>query len=146
MPQSAVHAGAFDAEAIINPVLTVGPSFRRWATALGGVVAWALFAWVWQLTHGLGSTHLGRPVYWGLYITNFVFFIGVSHAGTLEPPAPADPDQWVKSRTPGKKKRLTFAIPLELHARMKVACARRGTSMVAELEALLEKHYPPEER
>src|SRR6266542_3680741 len=83
MPQSAVHAGAFDAEAIINPVLTVGPSFRRWATALGGVVAWALFAWVWQLTHGLGSTHLGRPVYWGLYITNFVFFIGVSHAGTL---------------------------------------------------------------
>jgi hypothetical protein len=29
---------------------------------------------------------------------------------------------------------------------MKVACARRGTSMVAELEALLEKHYPPEER
>ena len=23
------------------------------------------------------------PVYWGLYITNFVFFIGISHAGTL---------------------------------------------------------------
>ncbi len=83
MPRSAVHADAFDAEPIINAVLTVGPSFRRWATALGGVVAWALFAWVWQLTHGLGATHLGRPVYWGLYITNFVFFIGVSHAGTL---------------------------------------------------------------
>lgn len=83
MRQSAVHADAFDAEPIINAVLTVGPSFRRWATALGGVVAWALFAWIWQLTHGLGATHLGRPVYWGLYITNFVFFIGVSHAGTL---------------------------------------------------------------
>ena len=61
-----------------------------------------------------------------------------------EPPAPT-PEQWVQSRG-GKKKRLTFAIPAELHARMKIACVRRGTSMVAELEALLERHYPPEER
>ena len=83
MPQSNAHAGAFDAGPIIAPILTVGPSFRRWATALGCVIAWAMFAWVWQVTHGLGETHLGRPVYWGLYITNFVFFIGVSHAGTL---------------------------------------------------------------
>jgi Ni/Fe-hydrogenase subunit HybB-like protein len=75
--------GAFDIEPILRPVLTVGPSFRRWAAAFGAVIVWALFAWVWQLTHGLGATHLGRPVYWGLYITNFVFFIGVSHAGTL---------------------------------------------------------------
>ncbi len=70
-------------EAIVAPILSVGPKFKIWAAALGGVVAWALFAWIWQLTHGLGATHLGRPVYWGLYITNFVFFIGVSHAGTL---------------------------------------------------------------
>ena len=70
-------------DAILAPVLTVGPQFRLWATALAGVVAWAVFAWVWQLTHGLGATNLGRPVYWGLYITNFVFFVGVSHAGTL---------------------------------------------------------------
>jgi len=70
-------------EAIITPILTVGRQFRIWAVALAGVIAWALFAWIWQLSHGLGVTHLGRPVYWGLYITNFVFFIGVSHAGTL---------------------------------------------------------------
>ncbi len=70
-------------DAIIAPVLTVGRQFRLWAMALAGVVAWAAFAWVWQLSHGLGATHLGRPVYWGLYITNFVFFVGVSHAGTL---------------------------------------------------------------
>ena len=70
-------------DAIVTPILTVGRQFRVWVLALGGVVAWAAFAWIWQLTHGLGATHLGRPVYWGLYITNFVFFIGVSHAGTL---------------------------------------------------------------
>ncbi|MBI1875013.1 MAG: polysulfide reductase NrfD [Acidobacteria bacterium] len=70
-------------EAIVAPILQAGPSFRRWAAALGAIVVWAVFAWVWQLTHGLGVTGLGRPIYWGLYITNFVFFIGVSHAGTL---------------------------------------------------------------
>jgi Ni/Fe-hydrogenase subunit HybB-like protein/cytochrome c2 len=70
-------------DAIVAPILTVGRRFRIWAAAMAGVVAWAIFAWIWQLTHGLGVTNLGRPVYWGLYITNFVFFIGVSHAGTL---------------------------------------------------------------
>ena len=68
---------------IIAPIFTIGRSFRLWAMALAAVVGWALFAWTWQLTHGLGATNLGRPVYWGLYITNFVFFVGVSHAGTL---------------------------------------------------------------
>jgi len=70
-------------EDIITPILTIGPSFKRWAVGLAAVVAWAVFAWVWQLYYGLGVTGLGRPIYWGLYITNFVFFIGVSHAGTL---------------------------------------------------------------
>lgn len=69
--------------AILEAVLTTGSSFRRWALGLAAVVAWAVIAWSWQLIHGLGATGLGRPVYWGLYITNFVFFIGVSHAGTL---------------------------------------------------------------
>lgn len=69
--------------AVMEPVLTVGRSFKRWALGLGAVVLWAALVWVWQLTYGLGETGLGRPVFWGLYITNFVFFIGVSHAGTL---------------------------------------------------------------
>jgi molybdopterin-containing oxidoreductase family membrane subunit len=42
-----------------------------------------LFAWAKQLREGLGVTGLTVPVYWGIYITNFVFFIGISHAGTL---------------------------------------------------------------
>lgn len=42
-----------------------------------------IWAWMTQLRAGLGETGLNVPVYWGLYITNFVFFIGISHAGTL---------------------------------------------------------------
>jgi len=69
--------------ALFQPILRTGKGFYITAGALGAVAAWAIFAWLYQLTHGLGATGLGRPIYWGLYITNFVFFIGISHAGTL---------------------------------------------------------------
>lgn len=51
--------------------------------ACGTIVAWALFAWGYQIVNGFGSTGVRRPVYWGFYIVNFVFWIGISHAGTL---------------------------------------------------------------
>ena len=47
------------------------------------IVAWAMFAWGYQITHGMGVAGIRRPVFWGLYIVNFVFWIGISHAGTL---------------------------------------------------------------
>jgi Ni/Fe-hydrogenase subunit HybB-like protein len=69
--------------AIFAHITATGPGFRALAIGLMLVSAWAAFAWIWQLTHGLGVTGLLRPTYWGIYITSFVFFIGVSHAGTL---------------------------------------------------------------
>jgi molybdopterin-containing oxidoreductase family membrane subunit len=42
-----------------------------------------LAAYIHQLRYGLGTTGLNHPEYWGIYIINFVFFIGISHAGTL---------------------------------------------------------------
>jgi Ni/Fe-hydrogenase subunit HybB-like protein len=37
----------------------------------------------WQVFTGLGVTGLRTPQYWALYITDFVFWIGIGHAGTL---------------------------------------------------------------
>jgi molybdopterin-containing oxidoreductase family membrane subunit len=68
---------------LFRPILYTGKKLYPVVVGLLAVVAWAAYAWISQLTHGLGVTGLDRPVYWGLYITNFVFFIGVSHAGTL---------------------------------------------------------------
>jgi molybdopterin-containing oxidoreductase family membrane subunit len=53
-----------------------------WALLLGimGAGAYAYFI---QFTTGLGVTGMNRPVYWGVYITNFVFFIGLAHSGTF---------------------------------------------------------------
>ena len=36
-----------------------------------------------MVNKGLGVTGLSRPVYWGLFITTFVFWVGISHAGIM---------------------------------------------------------------
>jgi len=54
------------------------------ATVIAFVVGIAgLMAWGYQLRRGMGVTGLQRPVFWGFYIVDFVFWIGISHAGTL---------------------------------------------------------------
>ncbi|HET7037074.1 MAG TPA: molybdopterin oxidoreductase, partial [Thermomicrobiaceae bacterium] len=45
-------------------------------TAFVLVVAW-MFYW------GVGVTGLNRPDMWGFMIVNFVFWIGISHAGVM---------------------------------------------------------------
>ena len=47
------------------------------------VGAAGLTAWGYQVSRGMGVTGLQRPVFWGIYIVDFVFWIGISHAGTL---------------------------------------------------------------
>ena len=68
---------------LLRPIFRTGKTYYAVAAFLAGGIAFGAFAWVSQLRGGLGVTGLNRPVFWGLYITNFVFFIGISHAGTL---------------------------------------------------------------
>jgi Ni/Fe-hydrogenase subunit HybB-like protein len=52
--------------------------------ALTGSAA-VLGAWCWslQIRHGMQMSGLNRPVGWAVYITNFVFWVGIAHSGTL---------------------------------------------------------------
>src|SRR5512144_2395443 len=68
---------------LFAPVLRAGRAFYVTVGILSAIVLWAVFAFLTQYSDGLGVTGLNRPVHWGFYITNFVFFIGISHAGTL---------------------------------------------------------------
>ncbi|MHC4547601.1 MAG: NrfD/PsrC family molybdoenzyme membrane anchor subunit [Planctomycetota bacterium] len=68
---------------VLSPIMWRRRSFVITVVFLSIVVAWGLFAYLMQLVWGLGVTGMNRPVYWGFYIVNFVFFIGISHAGTL---------------------------------------------------------------
>ncbi|MCL4535552.1 MAG: polysulfide reductase NrfD [Bacteroidetes bacterium] len=76
-PESADH------DLVFQPILRPGMWSFPVAGVLLAVVLWAGYAWGYQLMHGLGVTGLNRPVFWGIYVTNFIFFIGISHAGTL---------------------------------------------------------------
>src|SRR3990172_3988794 len=65
--------------------LTKKPStgYYAFVLLLLAVFGWGLYAYVTQLRHGLLVTGMRDQVMWGLYLVNFVFFIGISHAGTL---------------------------------------------------------------
>ncbi|SPF37692.1 Polysulfide reductase (modular protein) [Candidatus Sulfopaludibacter sp. SbA4] len=60
-----------------------GLGFRAWVAFLVSVLLWGVFAYSRQLRFGLIETGMRDQISWGLYISNFVFFIGISHAGTL---------------------------------------------------------------
>ena len=68
---------------LMRPVLRT--TWRFWAAvvALGAVVAAAFYAFGCQVWNGIGVIGINRPAFWAFYITNFVFWIGISHAGTL---------------------------------------------------------------
>ncbi len=68
---------------LLDSVLKTGPGYYAFVAVLLCFVGWGLYAYSIQWRQGLGVTGLNRPVYWGFFITNFVFFIGISHAGTL---------------------------------------------------------------
>jgi molybdopterin-containing oxidoreductase family membrane subunit len=50
---------------------------------LAVVVLIGLIAFGNMLIHGLAVTGLNRPVMWAFLITNFVFWVGISHAGVM---------------------------------------------------------------
>lgn len=68
---------------LLKPVEQTTRKFWIVAGILFSIWLIGLLAYLTQYRHGLSVTGLSRPTYWGIYITNFVFFIGISHAGTL---------------------------------------------------------------
>lgn len=78
-----MRIGADQEERLLSTVLMTGPGYRIATLLLLGVVGWAGYAFSYQLRHGLGVTGMHDQVPWGLYIVAFVFFSGLSMAGTL---------------------------------------------------------------
>ena len=70
-------------EILFRSIEQTGNGFYWILGILVATIAFAFYAYLNQLVVGLGVTGLGQPVSWGFYIINFVFFIGISHAGTL---------------------------------------------------------------
>lgn len=70
-------------KAILAPLRGVGKrDLWLWAV-LSALVGVGVVAYIHQLTTGLAVTGMNRPIYLGMYIVNFVFFIGLAHSGTF---------------------------------------------------------------
>jgi len=67
-------------------IKTLDPPGRGWflgmAIILSGL-AFGGYCWGRQLKYGLGVTGYTPPIFWGTYITTFVFWVGIAHSGTL---------------------------------------------------------------
>ncbi len=70
-------------QALLEPMSLTKRRFQFVTVILGGLVLMLFVTWYFQMKDGLGITGLGRPVMWALYIVNFVYFIGIGHAGTF---------------------------------------------------------------
>jgi Ni/Fe-hydrogenase subunit HybB-like protein len=65
---------------------TLDPPGMGWYFQLGICVALVLVGagcWTHQILDGLGRAGIAHPIGWGVYITNFVFWVGIAHSGTL---------------------------------------------------------------
>lgn len=70
-------------ESVLAPLHGISSKDRLLWTGLLILMGVGAYAYFQQLISGLGVTGMNRPIYWGVYITNFVFFIGLAHSGTF---------------------------------------------------------------
>ena len=69
---------------VIDAMTRTGPLYYV-VLAIVTILTLLLFflPWIYQIKVGQGVTGLNNPSYWGVYLVNFVFWVGVAHAGTL---------------------------------------------------------------
>ena len=68
---------------VLGPLFRTSPGYYAFVLLLLAILAWGLYAYYTQLRYGLIVTGMRDVVIYGLYIVNFVFFIGISYAGAL---------------------------------------------------------------
>jgi Ni/Fe-hydrogenase subunit HybB-like protein len=77
------NLGIDKAGTLLGPLVRSGSAYYAFVGLLLLLVGFGAYAYYTQLELGLGVTGMRNMVLWGIYISNFVFFIGISHAGTL---------------------------------------------------------------
>ena len=60
-----------------------GDTYFGWMSLVALILAGGIFCWLLQVYFGMGMAGKRNPQMWAMYITTFVFWIGIGHAGTL---------------------------------------------------------------
>jgi molybdopterin-containing oxidoreductase family membrane subunit len=75
--ENTLHAAA------VRPIVEPGALFWPLMLVFGIIVLGGAIAFLQQLRFGLGVTGLNQRVTWGFYITDMVFFVGLSYGGAV---------------------------------------------------------------
>jgi molybdopterin-containing oxidoreductase family membrane subunit len=67
---------------LVRPLMETSWRYYLLVALPAALVITGLVAWFSQMYFGFGISGIRWPVFWGFYVTNFVFWIGISHAGT----------------------------------------------------------------
>ncbi len=70
-------------EGVLRPLRKTSLGYWIVFAIFGGLTGMLFLTWLYQMINGLGITGINRPSMWGLYIVNFVYFVGIGHAGTF---------------------------------------------------------------
>lgn len=68
---------------LLAPLQSATPAYFLLLIVLGAIVALGAGAWYYQVDTGIGQTNLHPPIFWGVYIASFIFWVGASHSGTF---------------------------------------------------------------
>ena len=68
---------------VLNAMQKPSVAFYLAVAFLAALVGLAGLCLMYQVQAGMGVTGLNRPIGWAVYITNFVFWVGIAHSGTL---------------------------------------------------------------
>ena len=68
---------------VLHPLNRTSKAYYVFLAVILAIIAWGGYAYITQLRYGLIVTGMNEETMWGVYIVNFIFFIGISYAGTL---------------------------------------------------------------
>lgn len=69
---------------IVRSLVVTGPKYYiTLAVAVSLTLICYFFPWFYQLYYGIGAAGMNHPQVWGTYLASFIFWIGLSHSGTL---------------------------------------------------------------
>ncbi|TDJ70243.1 MAG: hypothetical protein E2O35_00180 [Proteobacteria bacterium] len=69
---------------VVRSIVETGRTYYiTLATAAGITLVCFFFPWFYQLYYGIGAAGMNHPGVWGTYLASFIFWIGLSHSGTL---------------------------------------------------------------
>ena len=68
---------------VLHPLNHTSKGYYGFLVVILAIIAWGGYAYITQLRYGLIVTGMNDVTLWGVYIVNFIFFIGISYAGTL---------------------------------------------------------------